>query len=104
MKKIILLFGKIAVVSVAMFGLLLACLFYPNWSAEREAKAFCDEIAIGSDVSLAVERAKEKRIFFGDFQGYTFYFPGLVFDKAVCEVSVDANRKVISKASIMEYD
>jgi hypothetical protein len=31
-------------------------------------------------------------------------FPGLVFDNAVCEVSIDRNRKVTAKYSEMEYD
>jgi hypothetical protein len=103
-KKFAFLFGKVAFVIVAALGAILACLSYPNWSAERKARKFCDEIDIGSDISLAIEKANDKKSFYGDDQGYTFYFPGMVFDKAVCQVSVDANRKVTSKMSEMEYD
>jgi hypothetical protein len=104
MKRILLLLGKIALVIVALFGVMVACVSYVNWAAERKAKAFCDDIAIGSDISQALEKAKKRDVFHDDTPPYNFYFFGVVFDKAVCEVSVDANRKVISKASNMEYD
>jgi hypothetical protein len=104
MKKILLLLGKIALVIVALFGAMVACVSYVNWAAERKAKAFCDDIPVGSDISLAIEKAKIHDVFHSDSPPYNFYFFGVVFDKAVCEVSVDSNRKVISKISEMEYD
>jgi hypothetical protein len=103
-RGIAFLIGKVAVVIVAVLGTPVACVYYLNWSAERKAKAFCDDVAIGSDISLAIEKAKDKKLLYGDYQGYTFYFPGMVFDKAVCEVSIDPSRKVTSKHSEMEYD
>jgi hypothetical protein len=103
-KKIVLLFGKVALVIVALLGAMVACVSYMNWAAERKAKAFCDGIAVGSDIALVLERAKQQEVFHDDSPPYNFYFFGFVFDKAVCEVSVDANRKVISKVSEMEYD
>lgn len=104
MRKIALLFGKISLVIVALFGVMVACVGYVNWAAERKAKAFCDDIAVGSDISLALDKAKKQEVFHDDSPPYNFYFFGVVFDKAVCEVTVDANRKVVSKVSEMEYD
>ena len=103
-KKLVFLLGEIAFIIVAALGAILACISYPNWSAEGEAREFCEKSDIGSDISLATERAKDKKLLYGDSRGCTFYFPGLVFDKAVCEVSVDSNRKVTAKHSEMEYD
>src|SRR5262252_7903378 len=62
-------------------------------AAEVKARAFCDAIAIGSDISTAVSRAKAEDIFFGTAGGYTFYFPATSFDKAVCEVAVTRDGK-----------
>ncbi len=76
-------------------------------SAERKAQAFCDGIAPGSTISAAVARAKAQEIFYGCSQneGCTFYFPTIdLFDKAVCEVSVDANERVSSRGWVMEFD
>jgi hypothetical protein len=51
--------GGVAIAIVAVLGAVTACAFYMNWSAERKANAFCDSVPIGSDISLAVERAKD---------------------------------------------
>ena len=103
-KKIVFLVGKVALGLAVAFGAMVACVFYIDWAAERKAKIFCEEIAIGSDISDALGKVKDKKDFYGDSQQYTFYFWGLVFDKAVCEVSVDSERKVTAKHSEMEYD
>lgn len=81
-----------------------SCVLYMDWSAKRKAQAFCEEIKIGSEISIAVAKAKEKKIFLGTYQGYTFYFPGSGFNKAVCEVSVTEAGKVTAKNYEMEYD
>ena len=104
MKKGVLLAGKVAFGIVVALAALLTSVWYVNWAAERNARQFCAAIEIGSDISLAIARAEDKKIFYGDAQGYTFYFWGMVFDKAVCEVSIDSNRKVTAKHSEMEYD
>lgn len=73
-------------------------------AAERKAHAFCGAIAVGSDISIAVARAKDEGVFWGSKQGYTFYFPATPFDKAVCEVTVDQEGKVATKGTEMEFD
>jgi hypothetical protein len=98
---------------------LIACLTYADWYAEKSAHQFCDEIAIGSDVSTATARAIDREIKFGPSSAlekkllwkgaasgaYTFYFFGAFpFDKAVCEVSVGREGNVRSKFTEMEYD
>jgi hypothetical protein len=101
-KKIVFAVGKVALVVVLALGVIVACGSYLNWSAERKATKFCDAIAIGSDISAAIGKVKDKKDFYGDSHQYTFYFWGMVFDKAVCEVSVDSNRKVTAKHLEME--
>jgi len=53
---------------------------------------------------VATSNAVSKHVQFGSDNGYTFYFSGFIFDKAVCEVAVDKQGKVISKKTEMEYD
>ena len=72
--------------------------------ADKRAHEFCDVIAIGSDICAAVTKAKAESIFWGAAQGYTFYFPATSFDKAVCEVTVDREGRVLTKNAEMEYD
>jgi hypothetical protein len=95
---------KVASAVILLCVAAVACILYLNWHVERRAREFCDEIAIGSDISTATARAKERKVFWGSAGGYTFYFPGFAFDKAVCAVSVDQGGKVVSKHSEMEYD
>jgi hypothetical protein len=73
-------------------------------AAEGKAHEFCAATAIGSDISGAVARAKADHVFWGSEKGYTFYFPATMFDKAVCEVNVDREGRVVSKGAEMEYD
>jgi hypothetical protein len=93
-----------AAVVVGAFAVIAACVRYLDWSADRTAKAFCDAIKPGSEIASAIEHAKGKKILYGSSGAYTFYFPGTMFNKAVCTVSVDQAGKVTSKSSEMEYD
>jgi hypothetical protein len=94
----------VALVAVACVGGYVVCIFYANWSAERSAREFCSMIPIGSDIAAATVRATEKNILWGSDNGYTFYFSGFIFDKAVCQVSVSKEGKVISRIAETEYD
>lgn len=86
-------------------GAFLAALSYSFRSAEKKAVVFCAETPIGSDIGKAVERAKTRKIPFGDGDEYTFFFPSVTgFDKAVCSLWVDKNHQVIAKSSQMEFD
>ena len=98
--------ATVIVISVVILGcaVFVASIVYANWSAEKRAREFCDEIPIGSDISTATARANHRKILWGPYRGYTFYFPGFIFDKAVCEVDVDQHGKVVKKGSAMEYD
>lgn len=89
---------------VAVVAAIVGGVAYVNWSAEKRAHEFCDLIAVGSDISAATSRADKGGILWGSKAGYTFYFSGFIFDKAVCEASVDSEGKVISKKAEMEYD
>ena len=85
-------------------AVLLAVGLYGDRSAERNARAFCDAIPIGSPISNAVAKAKAEKILWGTARFYSFYFPGVVFDKAICEVEVDEHGVVVTKGYVMEHD
>jgi hypothetical protein len=103
-RRCIAVFLLILVAIVLIFFTYAASLSHRLRAAERRAHEFCDAIAIGSDISTAVAKAKAEDVFWGSVQGYTFYFPATLFDKAVCEVTVDREGKVVSKEAEMEYD
>jgi hypothetical protein len=95
----------LTVAVIAICGAAAASIAYINQHAERSARAFCGAILIGSEIGAAESTAKGARIFFGESGGrYTFYFPGVIFDKAVCEVSVSKEGRVISRKAEMEWD
>lgn len=93
----------LAVISIAFYAY-AASLSSRLRVAEKKAHQFCDAIPIGSDISTAVAKAKAEGVFWGPEQGYTFYFPATIFDKAVCEVAVDREGKVVTRGAAMEYD
>jgi hypothetical protein len=74
MKRTLLLLGKLALVTVALIGVMLAGVGYVNSAAERKAKAFCDDIAMGSDISLVLEKAKTQKVFLDDSPPYNLLF------------------------------
>ena len=104
-KKALKVLLGLGVIAVLFFGSIAGLVAYLNWSANRGARNFCADIAIGSNISVTVAKAKERKILQGSSgQEYTFYFPGFVFDKAVCEVVVNPGGTVVSKGHVMEYD
>jgi len=103
-RRYIAVFAAIIAVISIVFYAYAASLSNRLRVAEKKAHEFCDAIAIGSDISMAVSKAKAEGIFWGSVQGYTFYFPATMFDKAVCEVAVDREGKVVTKSAEMEYD
>ena len=104
LRRFVAVFVLVLIVSVLLLWYYTATTSNRLRAAEMKAHAFCDAIAIGSDISTAVSRAKAEDIFLGTAGGYTFYFPATSFDKAVCEVTVTRDGKVISKDAVMEYD
>ncbi len=75
-KQFVRIIVTTAVVVVGAFAVIAACVRYLDWSADRKAKTFCDDIKPGSDIASAIEHAKSKKILYGSSEGYTFYFPG----------------------------
>ena len=83
--------------------------FLTVWLVDRQARRFCDETPIGSDISDATARANAIKIIWGASDKYyhnapkgagspyNFYFIATFEDKAVCEVSIDREGKVTSK-------
>ena len=110
-KKHLYTFVKIVIAIISVPVILIVLDRYANWSAEREAQVFCDAIEPGSDISLAITKF-EKKVGKKDALHYrsaednvhTFLFPGFMFDKADCSVSVTPDGKTISKYSQMLYD
>jgi hypothetical protein len=103
-KNLLKSFGIVGAIILCACGAIVGWIYYLNWSAEKKASAFCADIIVGSDIALAVQKANRLGVHYGSYKGYTFYFPGMIFDKAICAVSVDQGGKVVSKASEMEHD
>jgi hypothetical protein len=98
-------FAIAGLVVILVLAVTTGSILYSIHSAERRAHLFCENVAVDSDVSASVGRAKKEGILYGSNGGYDFYFPTMTgFDKAVCSVSVDNNGKVTSKRWAMEYD
>ena len=101
----------IAGVLVVPPGVLILYIFLANWNAERRARAFCEEIQVGSDISVAIKRfekeiGKPDILHYGgsESKGEDFLFLGAMLDKADCSVATDEQGKVISKITYMLYD
>lgn len=88
----------ITIALVAGVGAIFLFARYANERAEQHARAFCDAIAVGSNVATAVEKARVEKIIWGSSHSYRFWFPGAFFDKAVCEVDVTDQRIVLGKS------
>jgi hypothetical protein len=85
-------------------GSVVGCVYYLDWSAKRKANEFCARIDLGSAITVVTAKASRLGILYGSDAGYTFYFPGTMFNKAICAVSVDNTGNVVSKVVEIEYD
>lgn len=122
MKRIIYTLIKLVVAIALLLGGMASCNYYLAWSAERKAQAFCDSIAPGSDISLAIARVDDESGYkkvdggkvsalhygfpeegFADYS-HTFLFPAFGFDKAYCDVTLTKDGKVVSKNSYFQAD
>lgn len=104
MKKYVRTIALVVASFIVVVVALLAAALWGDRSAERKARAFCDAIPIGSDISGAIAKANAEKILWGTARFYSFYFPGVVFDKAICEVEVDGHGIVAKKGYAMEHD
>lgn len=102
---------KIVLFVILILSIFPAIVSYSNWSAENEAKALCDDIEIGLNVSPVITKFEKKigkkntlHYEFDEGNGHRFLFPGFMFDKAQCTVQLNKNGKIISKYSEMLYD
>jgi hypothetical protein len=96
-------------VALALVGLLVGGTLWAGHAAELRSRTFCEKISVGSNVQSAVNEASSKSVLYGSIvkesgTDYSFYFPAVMFNKAVCYVSSDKSGTVISRTSIMEYD
>ena len=104
-KRHTFLIAKIGGVVILLMLAFAGCVLYSFRSAKKDAEMFCTEIAVGSNIAAAAARAKQRKILYGPGDEYVFIFPTLTgFDKAVCNVWVDKEGKVVSKSWEMEYD
>jgi hypothetical protein len=101
--RIVAVIIGIVVLLAGLFVVLMAASFkWADWRAERQAKAFCNAIPIGSDVAPAVARAGQYSASKHPW-GYSFVFQAN-FDSAYCDVRTDAGGKVLEKRTQMLYD
>jgi hypothetical protein len=107
LRKVARILAAILVVFVILLAGYVACVYLSYRSAERNARAFCDETRLGSDVSASVARAKAGKLLYrcDEGKGCTFFFPTItMFDVAVCTVATDGKGAVVSTHSEMQYD
>ena len=100
-KKFAYLTAKIVLVIGLVFGGIVGFSLYKNLIAEKKAQEFCDEIVLGSDISLAFTKAEQIKIrhrFYPEESQHSFAFPGFGIGMALCNVSVD-NGEIVHKES-----
>jgi hypothetical protein len=120
--KFLKMVAMVIAVPIILLALLAVFVNYLNWVAESKAKAFCNAIETGSDISVIIDKfdkdtgyekkpgGKVSAFHYGYPEdgaladGHTFIFPGIFFDKAYCDVSLTKNGKVASKKSYFMYD
>lgn len=102
---------KILLAMVIVLGLIMAIPEFMNRRAEASAQAFCTELKPGSEIAWAVARfetaegGRDSMHYAGaDGKSHSFVFPGFVFDRAYCEVELDANGKVKAVQAVFRYD
>ena len=103
MKALLKLLGTLA--AIAVFGVagLVGYGIHANQRAADDAANFCGEVAIGADPTPALARAEAagiRHIAHREPHGHDFYFPGWVFNAAVCQLSlVDGRVSAIATRS-----
>ena len=107
--------------SVTAFSMLFALVLVVSilltiWLVNREARHFCEQTPIGSNISDATARADARKIIWGasgkhyhdaprgEGSPYAFYFIATFMDKAVCEVSIGRDGKVTSRHIEIQSD
>lgn len=102
--------GAIFLAMVLAIPVFYTCLFlYIDWSADRDSKAFCESVPIGSDVAAAIERfedrdARSKWMHYDFEGGHSFRFPIMMTDAAYCDVTVNSKGRVVDKNAFVLYD
>lgn len=113
---------KAAITLSCVPGLLFGYIWYANWTAESEARVFCERTRLGADIGFTVIEFEHEigyrkvpggkvsvRHYGFPEQGFakdkhTFLFNGFMFDKAYCDVSLNPDGKIIGKQSFILYD
>ena len=80
-------------------------------TAEYRAQSFCDDIPVGSEIRLAVQRfegatGKPDVRHYADSaaMSHVFVFPFSFDDRAYCQVRLDSSGRVVSKQTFTLYD
>lgn len=95
LRNLLVLITKLFFGLVVLIVLVIAIGVYANHRAIKAAEHFCDQIAVGSNLSQSVEAAKAAGVRHIE-PLHQFYFQGWVFNAALCIVEVEDN-KVLSK-------
>jgi hypothetical protein len=99
--------AKIVGVLVLLFAAYIAYWFYQDHRARTQSSAFCDSVAVGSDmaaVESAASAAKVARHGYMQSEGvYLAIFPGPIFNAYTCELKM-AGGKVAAKRVVEPKD
>lgn len=86
----------------------MCAVMYPNWLAERKARTFCEEVAIGLNINDAIKKMNQMEqpyhYWWEDRSGYSFIFRGLFVEYAYCNVELDKDGNVLKKEAKMVYN
>jgi hypothetical protein len=102
LRKLLKVTAKLFLGLSVIFALVIAIGMYSNHRALKAAEHFCDQIALGSDITQIVQTADASGIRYIE-PLRQFYFQGWVFNAAICEVKVE-NNKISSKRVEMRGD
>jgi hypothetical protein len=96
--------GLIALVVVLGLGI-AGFSVYLDRSAQKNAREFCDAVALGSKASLAASRARSLKVMtVGGSDEIDFYFPSVPFSVVECHVTKAHDGTVMTKEVIIAND
>ncbi len=95
LRRLLVTMAKVLLGFSALIVLIIAFGIYSNQRAIKAAEHFCDQIALGSDLSQSMQAARTSGIRYIE-PLHQFHFQGWLFNAAVCALTVEGN-KVLSK-------
>ncbi len=121
-KKTLYFLLKLVIGIISLPLILFVLVWYSVWSAEHDANAFCDQIALGADIIPIIAQFERQTGFekkpggkvsarhYGypdpnfDRDGHVFLFPAMMFSNGYCSIALTENGRVKSKIAYFQAD